>query len=74
MTDSRRPPRSTAPDRAFIWMVMLAGGVLALGGGGVTALSLSDHDGRAALWIVFAAIGLVGVAFGLRALTRRARG
>lgn len=53
---------------------MLAGGVLALGGGGVTALSLSDHDGRAALWIVFAAIGLVGVAFGLRALTRRARG
>ena len=73
MTEPRRPEHSMPPDRAFIWMVMVAGGVLTLGGSGLTAVSLIDHDGRAVLWIVFTTIGLIGVAFGVRTVAQRGR-
>jgi hypothetical protein len=52
---------------------MLAGGVLTLGGAGLAAFSLGDHDGRAVLWIAFAVIGLIGVTSGLRALAQHTR-
>jgi hypothetical protein len=54
-------------------MAIIVGALVALGGAGLTTLSLSDGDGRAVLWIALGTVGLVGIGFGISSLVRAAR-